>query len=207
MPTPQSHDSLPGYAHRVNRYGTKHGGRNLNDTVVARLTQRMQTPVADDAVDRKDGKFNSRGEPKLSAQVKMTERMPTPRAEEAAHSGRQTVKPNQTMHLAVAAKRMATPTAQDANGRDRHNQRDGSQTLSLLGQVRRVPKPTSQDAKNNCGPSQKDRDALNVTVGGALNPPWVEWLMGWPVGWTDLQPLAMDRFRQWLRSHGDSSHE
>lgn len=28
-----------------------------------------QTPVADDSVDREKGKFNSRGEPKLSAQV------------------------------------------------------------------------------------------------------------------------------------------
>lgn len=35
-----------------------------------------------------------------------------------------------------------------------------------------------------------------------LNPSWVEWLMGWPIGWTDLQPLAMDRFQQWLYSHG-----
>jgi hypothetical protein len=31
-----------------------------------------QTPVADDAVDREKGKFNSRGEPKLSAQVKQS---------------------------------------------------------------------------------------------------------------------------------------
>jgi len=30
-----------------------------------------QTPVADDAIDRENGKFNSRGEPKLSAQVKL----------------------------------------------------------------------------------------------------------------------------------------
>ena len=28
----------------------------------------------------------------------------------------------------------------------------------------------------------------------------VETLMGWPTGWTALQPLATDRFRQWLRS-------
>ncbi len=34
-----------------------------------------QTPVSDDAVDRTVGKFNSRGEPKLSAEVKM---WPTP---------------------------------------------------------------------------------------------------------------------------------
>ena len=37
---------------------------------------------------------------------------------------------------------------------------------------------------------------------GQLNPNWVEWLMGWPIGWTDLKPLGTDRFRQWLGSHG-----
>ena len=29
--------------------------------------------------------------------------------------------------------------------------------------------------------------------GGKLNPPWVEWLMGWPLGWTDLKPLGTDK--------------
>jgi hypothetical protein len=29
--------------------------------------------------------------------------------------------------------------------------------------------------------------------GGKLNPDWVEWLMGWPLGWTDLKPLEMDK--------------
>ena len=29
-----------------------------------------------------------------------------------------------------------------------------------------------------------------------------EWLMGWPIGWTDLKPLATDRFRQWLGQFG-----
>jgi hypothetical protein len=28
-----------------------------------------------------------------------------------------------------------------------------------------------------------------------LNPSWVEWLMGWPIGWTDLKPLATGKFR------------
>ena len=28
-----------------------------------------------------------------------------------------------------------------------------------------------------------------------LNPPWVEWLMGWPIGWTDLKPLATGKYR------------
>ena len=47
--------------------------------------------------------------------------------------------------------------------------------------------------------------ALSASVSdtsGALNPSWVEWLMGWPIGWTDCELLATDRFRSWQRSHG-----
>lgn len=40
-----------------------------------------------------------------------------------------------------------------------------------------------------------------ATSAGALNPPWVEWLMGWPQGWTDLKPLGTDRFLSWRRAH------
>jgi hypothetical protein len=29
--------------------------------------------------------------------------------------------------------------------------------------------------------------------GGKLNPTWVEWIMGWPLGWTDLKPLVTDK--------------
>jgi len=96
--------------------------------------------------------------------------------------------------------------------------------------VKRLPTPTAQDAKNSTfPPSQKDRDSiigyiiryatptastggpepegktgrkLVTQIGGALNPAWVEWLMGWPVGWTDSAPLEMDKFQQWLRLHG-----
>jgi len=44
----------------------------------------------------------------------------------------------------------------------------------------------------------------NEAIGGTLNPTWVEWLIGWPLGWTDLKPLEMDRFLQWQQQHGDS---
>jgi hypothetical protein len=37
---------------------------------------------------------------------------------------------------------------------------------------------------------------------GQLNPNWVEWLMGWCIGWTDLKPLEMDKYQQWLQQHG-----
>lgn len=36
---------------------------------------------------------------------------------------------------------------------------------------------------------------------GRLNPEFVEWVMGWPIGWTDLKPLEMGKFREWQRQH------
>jgi hypothetical protein len=39
---------------------------------------------------------------------------------------------------------------------------------------------------------------------GFPNPALTEWLMGWPISWTDLRPLEMDKFRLWLRWHGKS---
>ena len=51
------------------------------------------------------------------------------------------------------------------------------------------PTPTVQDSKNNGGQSQHERNTkpLNAEVGGSLNPQFVEWLMGYPEGWTDLE--------------------
>ena len=57
------------------------------------------------------------------------------------------------------------------------------------------PTPTVQDGENDGGPSQYKRNSipLNAVVKepsqptGQLNPTWVEWLMGYPSGWTDLK--------------------
>ena len=38
-----------------------------------------------------------------------------------------------------------------------------------------------------------------------LNPEWVEWLMGWPIGHTGLKPLATGRYQEWLRQHSPRS--
>ena len=38
---------------------------------------------------------------------------------------------------------------------------------------------------------------------GQLNPTWVEWLMGWPLGWTDLKPLEMDKSLSVQPQHGE----
>lgn len=38
---------------------------------------------------------------------------------------------------------------------------------------------------------RKKGEQLPNAVGGPLNPPWVEWLMGYPEGWTDLSNSAI----------------
>jgi len=66
------------------------------------------------------------------------------------------------------------------------------------------PTPTVNDSKNcTLPPSQVNHDNLpgallrnGEKTGGGLNPMWVEWLMGWPLGWTDLNALETGRFRQ-----------
>jgi len=38
---------------------------------------------------------------------------------------------------------------------------------------------------------------------GALNPTWVEWLMGWPIGWTSMEPITDIDWRDWKTDPAD----
>jgi hypothetical protein len=80
------------------------------------------------------------------------------------------------------------------------------------------PTPVASDATKWNNMTAAERIAKNQSVrlpnaistpearvGGQLNPNWVEWLMGWPIGWTASEPLETGRFLQWLRSHGKCS--
>lgn len=125
-----------------------------------------QTPVADDAVNRKAGKYNSRGEPKLSAQVLF----PTPTAREGTGAQPNTGRTG-GKSLRETIQMYPTPVASDWNGApslERINQRKESSSRGT-----RLPETLAYQ--------------MQEEVGGQLNPAWVEWLMGFPIGWTDLQ--------------------
>ena len=67
------------------------------------------------------------------------------------------------------------------------------------------PTPTASNTKAHHmrgADNGKEREARSYGATGQLNPTWVEWLMGWPLGWTDLKPLATDRCRNAQRRHG-----
>lgn len=125
-----------------------------------------QTPVADDAVDRKLGKWNSRGEPKLSAMVKL---WPTPTV--CGNHNRKGASATSGDGLATAVKKWPTPTAVTNTGGAALCKWGGSGSREML---KKIVTPEE--------------------FNGALNPTWVEWLMGWPLGWTDLEPLATDKY-------------
>lgn len=69
--------------------------------------------------------------------------------------------------------------------------------------LKRLPTPTAHNAKEGGYPAEGTRNTptLGWVVGGKIPPILTEWMMGWPIGWTDLKPLATDKFRLWLQQH------
>ena len=81
-----------------------------------------------------------------------------------------------------------------------------AQTTSVTGYglLQVYPTPTAHNAKEGAYPAEYTREtpSLATHVGGKIHPHFTEWMMGWPLGWTDLKPLAMDKFLLWLQQHG-----
>ena len=107
-----------------------------------------------------------------------------------------------------------TPCSRDWKGHTiTLNHPDGF-NKSLANDVLKFPTPQASDCRDRGNMSNlsiqrraKKGKQLNLSMvahptSGQLNPTWVEWLMGWPLGWTDLKPLAMDRFQSWQQQHG-----
>jgi hypothetical protein len=99
-----------------------------------------------------------------------------------------------------------TPTAnEDAAGTP-----DGKTGRKLATQVHSFPSPGTTGMSNgsgNCEKSNKlheqgvisddERKSMRAGNGGQLNPDWVEWLMNWPIAWTQLEPFEQMDWRGW----------
>lgn len=118
------------------------------------------------------------------------------------------------LSLAVKGHNWPTPTVSDSGGGVRpakkgktgwyNVNKDGTRWGAILRDAvpaheKKWPTPTASDHKGknsalrkSTGKVRMDRlDHVNEKTGGKerLNPDWVEWLMGWPIGWTSLDPL------------------
>jgi hypothetical protein len=84
----------------------------------------------------------------------------------------------------ITGNRWPTPTARD------HKDGQYNPNVPVNGLLGRAVWPTPTSADGLGGPGNSGRDGgenLRTAAGGALNPTWVEWLQGFPLGWTDLE--------------------
>ena len=134
----------------------------------------------------------------------VAERMwPTPLSSDATKGG-----PNQRdsrgrPSLTMAAMTWPTPTKSDGMGGPGNSGRNGG--LNLRTVVMTLPTPKSRYWK---GQSQRGirgpMDSLanldrgdGKTIGGSLNPDWVEWLMNWPIKWSEANAIDIENFKRW----------
>jgi hypothetical protein len=68
------------------------------------------------------------------------------------------------------------------------------------------PTPTTPTGGGNFGGSGAYKNAIKngTHIPHSINPNLYEWLMGWPLGWTDLKPLEMDKSHFVQQQHGES---
>lgn len=162
--------------------GLRPDGRKVQISLES-AAKNWSTPLANDAEKRGDfDAWNPRNG--LAGDAK---RWSTPRASDGEKGG-----PNQKFSaggqpLAAQAAQWATPTARDhfpphspeyitkkrAQG---HGMRNLNDEAALHG----IPGKSSSDTTERPG---------------SLNPEFHLWLMGWPIGWTALEPLETDKYR------------
>ena len=162
--------------------GKRSGGANRSE-----FYRLWATPKAGDAIIGATARTSGRSPEKtthLAAQVHI---FPTPRAANGmSHPLRNPENISNASRLEDFVAIFPTPTVCGNYNRRgaSSNSQDGLATF-----VRKLlPTPTANDAKNNGTASQQNRNsaALNVVARGSLNPDWVEWLMGFPRGWTEV---------------------
>ncbi|WP_291854938.1 hypothetical protein [Bradyrhizobium sp.] len=120
--------------------------------------------------------------------------------------------------LAQAVVLYPTPSASEYTS-NRSPSPNAAVRYSLTGMARynKWPTPTARDYRSGDQPNSRRAQAkrsgewhspnLNdiAAPGGQLNPTWVEWLMGFPLGWTDLKRLAIPSSRKSRKSSGGQS--
>ncbi|MBL7006364.1 MAG: hypothetical protein ISR78_04705 [Spirochaetia bacterium] len=94
------------------------------------------------------------------------------------------------------------------DGKSRENDRLDHKVLAInINQLEKKKYPTPTAADSTKGGKVSPRPGamgLSETTGGQLNPDWVEWLMGWPIGWSSLDQLGNIDFPTWQSDPADT---
>lgn len=110
-----------------------------------------------------------------------------------------------------------TPVVSDGNGAVSaqaffsYTEEQQARRTSFLREAVLFPTPGTTGLSNGSGNCEKanqlfeegvitdeERKSFRAGNGGQLNPAWVEWLMGWPIGYTRLEPMRKEDFERWM---------
>lgn len=204
--TPQNHDANGGDPSRVRRFGTKHVGANLADDVTAWPTATSGDHKASGSAAYPKTDMHTPGVT-LTDAIKM---WPTPQASDNQRDSQSdqamakwAAREKASNELSVAARfslesgggdiQAATqawrsPTSRDWKGESAaswQTRTDGDTTPTLADQVSQcgLPDPTTEPDGPQSSPSGQ-------TSRRRLNSQFVEWLQGYPIGWTLAEPIA-----------------
>jgi hypothetical protein len=83
------------------------------------------------------------------------------------------------------------PTPRPCNGL----RSSGANRTEIMEALKMWPTPNTVDAKGGTRAGEGQTQLCHV-VGGSLNPTWVEWLMGFPLGWTALEASGIASSRK-----------
>ena len=189
--TPNAMDSLPPRSKEAlkKQYQTNRKGRTTHSTlreqvVYPKPAQMWRTP------DAHSGRGPSSEE---RMKMKLDKKMPISLNDQVAHP-----------HLM-----WPTPTTDSASNRTKKYKQGGTPLTVAVREAEMWPTPTTRDYKDSgkavinshrdsilpVRVAKKDKEQW-VKGGGSLNPTWVEWLMGYPKGWTDLNHLETVLFHK-----------
>jgi len=93
-----------------------------------------------------------------------------------------------------------TPTANDAKNTLTESQIGRGALTARIAEAKKL-RPAPRAFMHKDSPADRGRANLGEKVGGQLNPDWVEPLMGYPAGWTDVETdasLDSDFPESWL---------
>jgi hypothetical protein len=195
LPTPLPTPTASEYGssqNGINGLGGEHERPSANKPSLSTMARdgRIPTPMAADA-SRGAGSNFRRGNPTLGRLVRdrseTGERLPTPVARDHKGAGMHNQLPTTIAKLAERVQ-LPTPTARDCkqsgvagNWTIESGRRPGATLTDVA--VRGLDTPT------NSPPDSASCELSAPSDGGGtlrLNPRFVEWMMGWPPGWTEV---------------------
>ena len=174
-PTPQEHDKAKDDPKRVGRFGTEHGDLNYE----ARIWPTPNTRDTRRGCNQKQ-LATEVDKAMWATPASRDYRYPNAKTYEERGGGKKGEQlPNQAAQM-WATPHYGTPNSYRGKGQDPEKRKAGGHQVGIQDQVSQVSGQTTPSSEG----------------GGALNPEFVSWLMGYPPEWLNCAPSAMPSSRK-----------